>query len=235
MYDLNDCPLLSELMSRYGSINKTLPSTLDQSNQQIKMLMKKLVSLTVLFAAITIGTASAQSASNRAAIENTIGFGPRLGYYKAQDADEGNFHFGFQTRVRFGAVLGAEGSVEYRAGQEFGIDDFSVQTSSVPVTGSLMIFAPLGKSVSPYGLAGIGAYYTNYNYSDSAEALGFSDDSSFNLGYHLGFGVELPINENTAINVDYRYLFLNPDDNQESFDNASFNGNSITASLMLYF
>ena len=197
--------------------------------------MKKLVSLTLIFTAILIGSASAQSASDRAAIENTIGFGPRLGYYKAQDADEGNFYYGFQTRFRFSALFGAEGSVEYRAGQEFGIDNYSVKTSSVPVTGSLLIFAPLGESISPYGLAGIGAYYTNYNYSDTAESLGFSDDSSFNLGYHLGFGVELPFNENTAINIDYRYLFLNPDDNQESFDNASFNGNSITASLMLYF
>lgn len=197
--------------------------------------MKKLLSLILFFTAFITFSAAAQSASERASIENTIGFGPRLGYYKAQDADEGNFYGGIQTRLRFGAVLGVEGAIEYRAGQEYGFEGYSVKTSSVPVTGSLMLFAPLSESISPYGLAGIGAYYTNYNYSDGAESLGFSDDSSFNLGYHLGFGVELPLNDNTAISIDYRYLFLNPDDNQESFDDASFSGNNLTASLMFYF
>ncbi|MFO7846085.1 MAG: porin family protein [Balneolaceae bacterium] len=197
--------------------------------------MKKLVTLILLFTGFFTFSAAAQSASDRAAIDNTIGFGPRLGYYKAQDADKGNAHFGLQTRLRFGAVMGLEGSLEYRAGQEFGINDFTVKTSSIPVTTSLLAFAPVSESFSPYGIAGIGAYFTNFDYSDSAETLGFSDDSSFNLGYHLGFGVELPFNENTALNVDYRYLFLNPDDNEESLDGASFNGNSVTASIMFYF
>lgn len=197
--------------------------------------MKRFIALTIFFTAFITFSAAAQSASDRAAIENTIGFGPRIGYYKAQDADEGNFHFGVQTRLRFGAVMGVEGSVEYRAGQEYGIDDFTVNTSSVPITASLLVFAPVSENFSPYGLAGIGAYYTTYNYSSSAESLGLSDDSSFNLGYHLGFGIELPFNENTALNVDYRYLFLNPDENEESLDDASFNGNSVTASIMFYF
>lgn len=197
--------------------------------------MKKLVSLTILFAAFLIGSASAQSASDRATIDNTIGFGPRVGYYKAQDADEGNFYFGLQNRFRLGAILGIEGSIEYRAGQTYGIDDYSVKTSFIPITGSLLVFAPVSENFSPYGLAGLGAYYTTYDYSDSAETLGFSDDNSFNLGYHLGFGVELPLNENTSLNLDYRYLFLNPDKNEQSFDDSTFNANSFTASLMFYF
>lgn len=192
--------------------------------------MKRIISLIIFFTAFFTFSAAAQSA-----IDNTIGFGPRVGYYKAQDADEGNFYFGLQTRLRFGAIVGAEGAIEYRAGQEYVFNDFTVKTSSVPITSSLMLFAPLSENFSPYGLAGIGAYYTNYNYSDDAETLGFSDDSSFNLGYHLGLGVELPINDNTALSFDYRYLFLNPDDNQESFEDATFNGNLFTASLMLYF
>lgn len=197
--------------------------------------MKRIISLIVFFTAFFTFSAAAQSASDRASIENTLGFGPRVGYYKAQDADEGNFYFGLQTRLRFGAIVGAEGAIEYRAGQEYGFGDFTAKTSHIPVTASLMLFAPLGGNISPYGLAGVGAYYTNYNYSDGAEALGFSDDNSFNLGYHLGLGVEFPINNNTALSFDYRYLFLNPDDNQESFEDATFNGNSFTASLMLYF
>jgi opacity protein-like surface antigen len=198
------------------------------------MMKKRLMILTFFIGAATFA-ASAQTAADRAAIQNTLGFGPRLGYYKAADADEGNFHGGIQARLRLGAVIGIEGAVEYRAGQEYGLADYTVKTSFVPVTGSLLIFAPLSESFAPYGVLGVGTYYTRYNYSDSAEALGFSDDSSFQMGYHLGFGAEFPLSSNVALNVDYRYLFLNPDRDDESLQDANFDGNVFTAGLMFYF
>ena len=43
--------------------------------------MNTLVPLTNLFIATTIGDASAQYASDRAVIENTIEFGQRIGYF----------------------------------------------------------------------------------------------------------------------------------------------------------
>lgn len=98
-----------------------------------------------------------------------------------------------------------------------------------------MLFIPMSPNFTPYGLGGIGAYYTTYNYSDEAENLGFSDDSSFHAGYHVGFGAEIPINRSFALSVDYRYLFLNPDENEESLENANLNANAITAALMFYF
>lgn len=194
--------------------------------------MKKiLILLTFVMGALTY-SASAQTASDRAAIENTFGIGPRLGYYKAQDADEGNFYGGIQARARLGAVVGIEGAVDYRAKQKYGVGNYNVEISSIPVTGSLMLFAPISEAFSPYVLGGIGAYYTRYDYSES---LGGDDDSSFNMGYHLGFGAEFPFNENVALSVDYRYIFLNPDDNEESFEDADFNSNVFTAGLMFYF
>lgn len=197
-------------------------------------MKKTLITLTFLMGVLTF-SASAQDASDRAAIDNTFGFGPRLGYYKAQDADDGSFYGGIQARLRLGAIVGIEGAVDYRAGQEFGLGDVSVKTSSIPVTGSLLIFAPVNPNFSPYGIAGIGAYYTRYDYSDAISDIGVEDDSSFNMGYHLGFGVELPFNENVALNLDYRYIFLNPDDNEESFEDANLNSNAFTAGLMFYF
>ena len=179
--------------------------------------------------------ATGQDAADRATIEDAFGIGPRLGYYKATDADEGSFYGGVQARLRFGAVIGMEAAVDYRAGQEYGFDQYSVQISSIPVTGSLMLFAPVSESFSPYGLAGIGAYYTKYDYEGSVGELVQDDESSFNMGYHLGFGAEFPFNENVALNVDYRYIFLNPDDNEESFEDADFNSNAFTAGLMFYF
>lgn len=197
--------------------------------------MKRILILLTFLMGVLTFAATAQDAADRAAIEDAFGIGPRLGYYKATDADEGSFYGGLQARLRAGAVVGFEVAVDYRAGQEYGFEGYSVETSSIPVTGSIMLFAPISRSFSPYGLAGIGAYYTNYDYSGDVAELVQDDESSFNLGYHLGFGAEFPFNENVALNVDYRYIFLNPDENEESFDDADLNSNVFTAGLMFYF
>lgn len=198
--------------------------------------MKKTITiLSLIFFAFSPALLVAQeSASDRAAIKNTLGFGPRLGYYKAQDADEGNFYGGLQGRIRLGPVLGLEGSVEYRGGQEYGFNDYTARTRFVPVTASMLFFIPLNENVAPYGLAGLGAYYTIIDYSDDAEGLGLEDESDFNMGYHLGFGLELPLGSNAAFNADYRYLFLNPNENDDNLDDASYSGNVFTAGLTFY-
>lgn len=171
-----------------------------------------------------------------ATIENAFGIGPRAGYYMAEDADDGTFYYGLQMRARMGEVVGLEGSVTYRPGTESsfvnadGVEqDF--ETKFVPVTGSLMLFLPLEASIAPYGLGGVGAYYTIY------EADGdFVDDwdSEFNFGYHAGFGLELPMSSNAALNIDYRYLFLTPE-NENTPEDADYSGSAFTASLMFYF
>lgn len=198
------------------------------------MIQRILVTLTLILGT-AVFTASAQSAADRAGITDTFGFGPRLGYYKAQDADQGNLYYGIQARFRPGAIVGIEAAVEYRAGNEFGVGNSTVKTSFVPVTTSMLLFAPVSEHFAPYGVAGLGAYYTRYSTSGALEDLGFESDNEFNLGYHLGVGTEIPVNDNTAISIDYRYIFLNPNDNEESFEDASFNGNTISASLMFYF
>lgn len=166
-----------------------------------------------------------------AQLESGFGIGPRLGYYKADDAEEGNVLGGLQLRGRLSPVFGIEAAVEYRAGQEYGIEGVqSVETSFVPVTASALVFLPVSDHFSPYGVAGLGAYYTIY------DAEGFSEDidNEFNVGYHLGFGLEIPFNQNVALNADYRYLFLNPDRNEESLDDTKFSGNAVTVGLMFY-
>ncbi len=198
--------------------------------------MKKLLILPIFFFIIAPFNSHGQSSSSDAAIKNTIGLGPRLGYYKANNAEEGSFYFGLQSRIRLGPVFGLEGSVEYRGGQKY---EYTVagqtqtyKTSFVPVTGSALLFLPVNENFAPYGIVGLGAYYTIF------EADGpISDDyeNEFNFGYHLGFGAEFPLSSNTALNFDYRYLFLNPDDNETSTANADYSGNVFTAGLMFYF
>ena len=162
-------------------------------------------------------------------IKNTLGIGPRLGYYKASDADEGNLFGGAQLRIRASEYIGIEAAVEYRGASEYQVGQQSFQTSFVPVTASALLFLPVSESFAPYGVAGLGAYYTIY------DADGIFEDTSneFNLGYHLGFGLEIPFNDNVALNADYRYLFINPNENEQSFD-GDFSGNVLTAGLMFY-
>ena len=198
-------------------------------------MIHRILLLMAFILSTTVFTASAQSAADRATISNTLGFGPRVGYYKAQDADKGNYYFGLQARFRPGAIIGIEAAIEYRGGQEFGIGNSTVKTSFIPVTVSLLLFAPVSEYFAPYGVAGVGAYYTRYSPSGVLDDLGFDSRSDFNLGYHLGFGAEIPFSPNVALSIDYRYIFLNSNDNEESLDGASFNGNTISASIMFYF
>jgi hypothetical protein len=80
------------------------------------MIQRILVLLTFILST-AVFTADAQYAADRAGISNTLGFGPRLGYYSAPDADQGNFYYGLQARFRPGAIVGIEAAVEYRPGQ----------------------------------------------------------------------------------------------------------------------
>jgi opacity protein-like surface antigen len=191
--------------------------------------MRKLLLLPFLAFMFAPTAVEAQTSSD-ATIKNTLGIGPRMGYYKANDADEGSFYFGAQTRARLGSVLGVEGSIEYRAAQEYNIGGQSYETKLVPVTASALLFLPVSENFAPYGVAGLGAYYTIYEFEGVVDEV----DNEFNFGYHLGFGVELPINKNAALNFDYRYLFLNPNANEVSTDNTNYNGNVFTAGLMFY-
>lgn len=197
-------------------------------------MKNKLILLLLFMGGITFA-ASAQSAADRASIKNTFGIGPRVGFYNSADADEGSFYGGIQARARLGAFIGIEGTVEYRSKQEYGLGDYSMETSSIPITGSLLLFAPISEQFAPYAVGGLGAYYTRYNFSDNAEGLGFDDDSDFHLGYHVGLGFEVPLSSNVALNADYRYLFMNPDRNDESLEDTDFSGNVISAGLMFYF
>lgn len=113
--------------------------------------MKKLVTIcaVLLFTIPAVGLAQ---------IGSGFGIGPRLGYYKADNADEGNVFGGIQLRGRISPVFGLEGSVEYRGGQEFEVAGQRGKTSFVPVTASALLFLPVSEHFSPYGIAGLGAY-----------------------------------------------------------------------------
>ncbi len=189
--------------------------------------MKTLITaLTFSIALSFSGLIQAQDAPTK----NKSGFGPKIGYYKAPDAEDGTMFIGVQTRTR-GEVFGFEMAAEYRGEQSYSTANGDLTIKQIPVTASLLAHVPLASNFQPYGLIGLGAYYTFYDYNGGFISPG--DDAEFNIGYHLGFGLDLPLNESAGLNVDYRYLYL--DDQGDDLNDTEFSGNVISAGLTFYF
>ncbi|MFC2133441.1 outer membrane beta-barrel protein [Bacteroidota bacterium] len=118
--------------------------------------------------------------------------GPQVGYYKAKDADEGDFLFGGAARLKFSS-LGVEASINYRQEK---YADGAVKVTTYPVMLSGMLYVlPVA-----YGVAGIGWY--NYKY----EAFGMEESGS-DIGYHIGGGAEISLGS-IVLSGDIRYVFL---------------------------
>ncbi|MBN1448204.1 MAG: outer membrane beta-barrel protein [Bacteroidetes bacterium] len=179
----------------------------------IGQIMRSLGTLLLLFF-FAVPPLTAQ----RIFIENTVGVGPRAGWYESTAADEGALYYGFQARLRWGRNVGLEVAMDYRDNELFGAGTVELrrlraEVMYIPVSASLMIFAPVGAWLNPYGVAGIGWYYsiTEYDLLDAGtedvKRL-LRDDSAFEPGYHFGLGLEIPLTQNISIHADARYLFL---------------------------
>lgn len=189
--------------------------------------MKTFITILSFSIALTFsGMVHAQTAPTK----NKSGVGPRIGYYKAPDSEDGTMFIGLQTRSR-GEVFGFELAGEYRGEQSYSTTSGELTVRQIPVTASLLAFVPVAPNFQPYGLIGLGAYYTFYDYEGGFVNPG--DDANMNFGYHLGFGLDMPLTESAALNVDYRYLFLDGDN--DNLGDKEFSGNVITAGLTFYF
>ena len=133
--------------------------------------------------------------------------GPRAGYYKTKDADEGQMYGGAVARLALGGVS-IEGAIDYRQEEFEGglmtMRSWPVQASALPYPLPFL-----------YGVAGAGWYHTTLDYNaDKFEELGSSvvpeDETTSTLGYHLGAGLEVPLSS-MRMTVDVRYVFLNYD------------------------
>ena len=128
------------------------------------------------------------------------GFGPQVGYYKSSDADEGEFLYGGALRLMLAPILGVEGSVNYR--QESYNDD-AVKIKSWPVMATALVY-PIPNI---YGLAGCGWYNTTIEYNVPGVS-NIEDETSSEIGWHFGGGVELPLGTSMRLAGDIRYVFL---------------------------
>ncbi len=191
--------------------------------------MKKLITAPLILLLFAIPSLThAQYIEDDMEDEGGIMIGPRIGYYEFNDAEEGAFFVGLQLRGHLNDYFGLEFAATYRTTSEFQLSGGGeVQTGLVPITLSGLVYIPVSEHFMPYGIAGVGGYY---RYSDTdGVAEEFVDDfqDEFIFGYHLGFGLEVPLSEAIAISADYRYTFLNPEENE-----PDLSGNAFTVGLM---
>lgn len=134
-----------------------------------------------------------------------IGVGPQLGYYRAKDADEGNFMGGLALRLKMLPVLGVEASINYRQ-EKYANDAVTVRSWPLMVTG-LVYPLPF-----VYGAMGVGWYNVTFDFDQNLIPLqNLQDETKQEFGWHFGAGAELPVGPNFKLTGDVRYVFLNYD------------------------
>jgi len=133
----------------------------------------------------------------------SIGIGPQVGYYRAQDADEGNFTGGAAVRLKLIPFLGVEASIGYRQ-EKYADDLLTVRSWPVMVTGLIYPLPVI------YGAMGFGWYNTTFDYDQDRLPL-LKDDTAQKVGWHFGGGVELPVGARVKLTADIRYVFLDYD------------------------
>jgi len=134
-----------------------------------------------------------------------ISVGPQIGYFKAQDADKGNYMGGGTFRLKLSPALGVEASLNYRQ-EKYANDALTIRSWPVMVTG-LIYPLPIA-----YGAIGAGWYNTTFDYDQNNVLLqAIKDDTKQEFGWHFGGGVEVPVGSNFKLTADLRYVFLNYD------------------------
>lgn len=130
--------------------------------------------------------------------------GPRIGVAAAFDSDDAAFLLGAQGRLQILPWLGVEASIDFQTEQAYESGDIDVFV--FPIQFSALFYPPVDWIVRPYGVAGLGFYYTDVEYSGALAAK--SDKSGFEVGIHLGFGGEYPITPTIVLDADLRFIFM---------------------------
>jgi outer membrane protein W len=157
-----------------------------------------------------------------------------------EDTFEGDTETGVDAEIAFGhyflqTVVLELGAGYFKSKGTFENDsnvrnDYEFNVIPIILSGKFMI--PIG-SVSPYGEAGIGAYFTSLDVSNNANS--FSGTATF--GIHAGAGIDVPVSDSLFLGLEARYVWAEPDfggetikinDNEFSVDGFTLNGFTTT-------
>jgi len=154
--------------------------------------------------------------------------GPAGGYLRAHGADKGTWFGGVQARLKVLPFLAVEGSITFHENE---YEDGDVKVTQYPVQVTALLYILHEGTIRPYVLGGVGWYYTRVDYSGTFSL--FSDSTSHDFGGHLGVGSDFMLGARTSLDVDVRYIFLNP--SSEQIKDQDFNYWQITFGLNFYF
>jgi len=133
----------------------------------------------------------------------SIIFGPQLGYYKGQDADNGTYTGGAVMRLKLMSVLSVEASINNRQ-ERYANGALTVRSWPILITGLIYPYPIV------YGAMGFGWYNATLHYDQSMLPL-FTNETTQKVGWHFGGGLELPLSSILTLIGDFRYVFLNYD------------------------
>ena len=151
-----------------------------------------------------------------------FGLGVRGGLYKSNDADNMILYGGAQVRWKLFPAMSLEGTLDYRPSESY---PNNRKITSYPLLVSALFYFMPGASFSPYVLGGVGWYYSKIEDSSGSS-------TAYTPGFHLGAGLDIPLNPNIVFNADLRYFFLNYGDQKVKDLNA--NGYIISAGVTFY-
>jgi len=171
-------------------------------------------------ACLLAGSAQAQGDPAR------VGVGGHYTLSRNTEFDETSHMVGGQLRIR-GPVFGVEGAVDYRSEELVS----GVDLKTWPVTASALIY-PIPML---YGLAGVGWYHSTLAFDTDL----IDDQTSSEIGYHVGAGAELPVAAGLALAMDVRWVFIEYDfdrvDEFEDLGNADSDYMTAHAGILYYF
>lgn len=172
--------------------------------------------------ALGAGPASAEPAH--------VGLGGHYTLSHNNEFEETSSMVGGQLRIR-GPLFGVEGAVDYRS------EDLlpGVDLKTWPVTASALVY-PLPYV---YGLAGVGWYHATIAFDNDVVGNAIADQTTSEIGYHVGAGAELPISAGVALTTDVRWIFINYNfdrvNDVEDLGNADSDYMTVRAGALFYF
>jgi hypothetical protein len=152
-----------------------------------------------------------------------------------EDADSLRY-FGGQIRARMSPRTGFELSLDRRTETN---EAETARIVSTPVQASLLLFLARG-AFAPFVLGGGGWYSQRFETLAGDETL--DSETVRDFGWHAGFGAEIRMGKHAGLHGDYRYTFLDfNDDDDEEGDGLigrflpAYKGSMWTAGFTVYF
>ena len=149
--------------------------------------------------------------------EPRFSVGLHFGWLQLKDAEDAELFYGLHARVYLMKFFALEGSVDF---SQSDVADDNAELTLMPVQLTGMFYPLPGIFIRPYGLAGLGWYFEDVEYSGSLS--GVSDDSDSTFGAHLGAGAELLLGRLFMLHADFRYIFMDEPDVDASLDDEEY-------------